>query len=131
MNILHIWLWEPIGGCDAEFGTFTLRAFYILYHKQFYINYLIQYLLLYKVIDFFAVLFCGVLFGDGLLVCFVSIASALFYVYACMYCLYVCLCRCLYVILCMLVYAGCEGAGSFAGGCPSLAVWLYMWMPYA
>ena len=43
---------------------------------------------------------------------------------ACMYCLYVCLCRCLYVILCMLVYAGCEGAGSFAGGCPSLALTL-------
>ena len=38
-----------------------------------------------------------------------------------MYCLYVCLCRCLYVILCMLVYAGCEGAGSFAGGWSSLS----------
>ena len=57
----------------------------------------------------------------GLLLWFVCFASALFYVYACMYCLYVCLCRCLYVILCMLVYAGCEGAGSFAGGWSSLA----------
>ena len=63
----------------------------------------------------------GCCLGMGRLLWFVCFASALFYVYACMYCLYVCLCRCLYVILCMLVYAGCEGAGSFAGGWSSLA----------
>ena len=55
----------------------------------------------------------------------VCIASALICVDACMYCFCFVLCRCLYVslyvCLCMLVYAGCEGAGSFAGGRPSLA----------
>ena len=98
------------------------HTYYLIYHKHHYINYLIQYLLLYKVIYFFAMLFgvlFGVLFGRGVVVMcllgFVSIASALFYVYACMYCLYVCLCRCLYVILCMLLYAGCEGAGLLLG----------------
>ena len=63
----------------------------------------------------------------GRLLWFVCFASALFYVYACMYCLYVCLCRCLYVILCMLVYAGCELRGSFAGGWSSLAyIYIYI-----
>ena len=52
--------------------------------------------------------------------------SALFYVYAfgyaCEYCFCFVLCRCLYVSLCMLVYAGCEGTGSFAGARSSLAM---------
>ena len=73
------------------------------------------------------------LFGDGLLVCFVSIAcmyvSVLFYVYACMYCFCFVLCICLYVILCMLVYAGCELRGSFAGAWSSLAIGI-AWASY-
>ena len=83
-------------------------------------------------------LFFGVLFGEGLLLCFmymllgmlvsifVCIASALFCMYACMYVCEYCFCFVLYVslyvILCMLVYAGCEGAGSFAGARCSLAI---------
>ena len=77
---------------------------------------LIQYLLLYQVIDFFCSVF-GVLFGDGLLLWFVCIASALFYVYACMYCFCFVLCICLYA---GYVYV-CELGGSFAGASSSLA----------
>ena len=69
----------------------------IIYHKFFYINYLIQYLLLYKVIYFCCSVFWGAVW-EGRLLWFmymlVSIASALFYVYACEYCLYVLLLLC-------------------------------------
>ncbi len=55
----------------------------LIYHKSFYINYLIQYLLLYKVIYFRCSVFWGAVW-EGRLLCFVCFASALFYVYACM-----------------------------------------------
>ena len=70
-------------------------------------------------------MFFGVLFGRGVVVmcllCFCRYVSALFYVYAYEYCFCFDLYVCLYVSLCMLVYAGCEGAGSFAGARCSLA----------
>ena len=37
--------------------------------------------------------------------------------------MYVLLLLCfMYMLVCKVVYAGCEGAGSFAGGPPSLAI---------
>ena len=109
----------------------------MIYHKHYYINYLIQYLLLYKVLYFCCFAF---LWGSGVWgVCFDFVGMCLlcFCEYACeyflyifvgmcllcfMYMLWVCvcsvLCAYLYVILCML----CCGRGSFARGCPSLAI---------
>ena len=55
---------------------------------------LIQYLLFYNVIFFAVVLLLG---------CCLDGSSALFYVYACMYCVCFVVCRCLYVSLYLLL----------------------------
>ena len=58
--------------------------------------------------------------------------SVLFYVYACEYCLYAgCLFCFMYMLVCMLVCWVCEGAGSFAGACSSLALIIGISQPLA
>ena len=48
--------------------------------------------------------------------------SVLFYVYACLYCLYAgCVCMLLGMLVCKFVCMLGSYAGSFAGGCASLA----------